>query len=280
MAANVGTAPVVAEATLGGLTLRILSALALAPIAVAAILLGWPYFELLVALGGGVLAWEWDRLCGGGRFGPSGWLLVAIVLASIASASLDLSWLALAVTALGALLVHGVADAKKLPNPVWQALGALYLGIPSIALLWLRTESGAFAVLWLFLAVWATDIGAYTVGRLAGGPRLAPRLSPNKTWAGLAGGVLAAAAVGALFARDFGVSRPGLLAGLGAAVALVAQAGDLTESAVKRHFKVKDTSALIPGHGGLFDRVDGLLAAAPALALVELLSGGSIPAWR
>ncbi|MFI4988772.1 MAG: phosphatidate cytidylyltransferase, partial [Alphaproteobacteria bacterium] len=213
-------------------------------------------------------------------FGRTGWLLLAVVLAGVLAASLG-QWLAaVLITALGALLVYGAAKVWGAGNGLWRAAGALYVGIPSTALLWLRGDSGAYAVLWLFLVVWATDIGAYACGRLIGGPRLAPRLSPNKTWAGLVGGLLAASAVGALLAPALGVPARGLLVGLSAILSLVSQAGDLLESALKRHFGVKDTSALIPGHGGLFDRVDGVLAAAPAAAVLQLLSGGSLLAWR
>jgi phosphatidate cytidylyltransferase len=157
----------------------------------------------------------------------------------------------------------------------------LYVGVPATALLWLRDVAhGDRLVLWLFIVVWATDIGAYAVGRLVGGPRLAPRLSPHKTWAGLGGGIAAAAAAGAAAARGFASADAAILTVLSAVLAVVAQIGDLVESAVKRHFKVKDMSSLIPGHGGLFDRVDGLLAAAPAVALVQLIWGGSVLAWR
>ena len=156
---------------------------------------------------------------------------------------------------------------------IWRFRASLFFGCTD-------AETGAYAVLWLFLVVWATDIGAYAAGRLLGGPRLAPRLSPNKTWAGVAGGFVAAVVTGSVLGPALGISSRGLVGALSAFVSLAAQAGDLAESAIKRHFKVKDVSGLIPGHGGLFDRVDGLLAAAPAVALVELFSGGGVLSWR
>ena len=279
MVVSAGTAPDVAE--LRSLALRTLSALVLAPIAVGAILLDRPAFDLLVAAGAGVLVWEWDGLCGEGRFGRTGVALLAVVLATVLAVSLGFAASACALALAGAFLVDRLAVAQGSPTPRWRGAGALYLGVPAIALLWLRDDAnGEKVVLWLFIVVWATDIGAYAAGRLIGGPHLAPRLSPHKTWAGLGGGIAAAAAAGAAVARGLASADAGVLTALSAALAVVAQLGDLTESAIKRHFNVKDVSGLIPGHGGLFDRVDGLLAAAPAVALVQLLWGGSVLAWR
>jgi phosphatidate cytidylyltransferase len=146
-----------------------------------------------------------------------------------------------------------------------------------VALIWLRNDApaGRDLVLWLVVSVWAVDIGAYVAGRLIGGPRLAPSVSPNKTWAGLAGGVGLAAATSAGFAGANG--HPHLFgpAALGALLGCTAQAGDLAESWVKRRFGVKDTSGLIPGHGGLLDRVDGLLIVALVVALVTAADEGA-----
>lgn len=258
-------------------TLRILSTLVMAPIALGAILLGQPYFELLIGVGSAVLAWEWDRLCGSDRFGLVGGSLLASVVASVIAAALGSMPAAFALILLGAALVHRTSVVRGVANPLWHAAGVLYVGVPAICMVWLRSDMGLYVALWLFLAVWATDIGAYAAGRLIGGPHLAPSLSPNKTWAGLLGGMMAAALVGlALGLRDEGL---GLVVVLSVALALIAQLGDLAESGFKRRFDVKDASGLIPGHGGLLDRVDGLLAAAPALALVELVTRGSVLPW-
>jgi phosphatidate cytidylyltransferase len=130
---------------------------------------------------------------------------------------------------------------------------------------------------WLLLVVWTTDIGAYFAGRSIGGPKLAPRISPGKTWAGLVGGMAAAGLVGGLLTALAGAGF-WLAAGLGALLAAVAQAGDLFESRLKRHAGVKDSGHLIPGHGGLLDRIDGLVFAAPTFALVVALMGqGAAP---
>jgi len=275
---NADTAPAVAEQQLGSFAKRTLSALVLAPIAIAAIWLGYPFFNLLVIVGGAILSWEWGRLCNSGHFDRSGVTLLVVVLVSALIASYSSSRDGVIAALLGALLVYGIANIDRAVNPGWVASGAIYLGIPSAALLWIRNQTGAFAVLWLFAAVWATDIGAYLVGRLIGGPRLAPRLSPNKTWAGLLGGIAAAVILSLIFAFALG-TEPGRLAWLGVVVALFAQSGDLIESAIKRRFNVKDMSGIIPGHGGLFDRVDSLLVVAPIMVLVQLFSGGEALAW-
>ena len=150
---------------------------------------------------------------------------------------------------------------------------------PAIALLWLRGDEpwGFWAVLFVIAVVVATDVAAFICGRTFGGPKLAPAISPNKTWSGLAGGISAAALAAALFTWVTGSSAIEL-AVLGAVLGAVAQAGDLTESALKRAFGVKDASNLIPGHGGFMDRADGIVAAAIAAALFALYVNPHAPA--
>ncbi len=163
----------------------------------------------------------------------------------------------------------------------WLAIGLVYVAVPCIALVWLRAEPlGLETIMWLFGVVWATDIGAYFTGRGLGGPKLAPRISPGKTWSGLAGGVACAAVVGLAAAALLGVADGWRLALAGALLALVAQGGDLWESSVKRRFHAKDSGTLIPGHGGVLDRLDGLMAAAPAVAAATLACNESVLACR
>ena len=164
----------------------------------------------------------------------------------------------------------------------WLVFGAVYLVASVWALIYLRTDPdlGAYTVFWLFAMVWAVDTGAYAAGRTIGGPKLAPRISPNKTWAGLGGGVLFAALVGGVTALVLERQSVIPLALASGALGVVSQGGDLLESWVKRRFDKKDSGIFIPGHGGLFDRVDGLLAAALAAALITEASGkGSLLAW-
>lgn len=247
----------------------------------AAIWFGEPWLAVLAALAGAVMAWEWGRLCQGRAWSGSGGLLIGIVVAAVVVGASRGVAAGVALAAVGAACVYLLAAGRREGEPAWLALGTLWVAVPCVLLLWLaRPENaGRATVLWLFAVVWATDIGAYVVGRTAGGPRLAPNWSPNKTWAGLLGGTICAGIIGAITAFLL-KSVPVLpLVLTSAGLAIVEQFGDLAESVAKRRFGVKDSSGLIPGHGGLLDRLDGLLAAIPAVALLTLLGGGVLP-WR
>jgi len=185
-------------------------------------------------------------------------------------------------TPLASAIVFGAARLAQDREPRWLALGALWIAVPCVLLLWLARIDGAgrSTVLWIFAIVWATDIGAYAIGRRLGGPLLWPRWSPRKTWAGLIGGAGCAALAGWGTARVLGVPAVLPLVLASAGLAIVEQFGDLAESVAKRRFGVKDSSGLIPGHGGLLDRLDGLLAVIPAVALLTLTGGGSVLTWR
>ena len=152
-------------------------------------------------------------------------------------------------------------------HPLRAAGGALYVGVPACALVWLRADvpGGMQHLIWLLIVIWATDICAYLVGRTVGGPKLAPRISPGKTWSGLLGGVAGATLLGGVVAHALGAGY-WLAAAVGGCLAVVGQVGDLFESALKRQAGVKDSGHLIPGHGGLLDRIDGLVFAAPVFA--------------
>lgn len=266
---------------------RALSAAVLGPIALTAIWLGAGWFMLMVALGTAVLAWEWVHLCGARlRAFPGTAVPLALLAAGLASAAG--AWmLALVLLVAGAALAWviarrpGLLPGERRPA-AWLAAGVVYIGVAGVGLIWLRDagEAGRANVLFVVLVVWASDIGAYGVGRMIGGPRLAPRISPNKTWSGGAGGLAAAVAAGMAAAAWL---TPGAAvasaAAVAAAVGLAAQAGDLLESFVKRRFMVKDASRLIPGHGGLLDRADGLIAAVPVAAALSLLFGPRQVLW-
>ena len=152
----------------------------------------------------------------------------------------------------------------------WYSAGFVYALIPAIALLWVRdrADNGLALLLWVFIVTWATDIGAYFVGRKLGRRKLAPSISPGKTWAGLYGGMAAAALLGGGWVLYNGLSKPLLV--LAPLFALAAQAGDLFQSWMKRRAGVKDSGALLPGHGGVFDRLDGLVPVAVLTAAVQL----------
>jgi phosphatidate cytidylyltransferase len=266
----------------GSLPLRVASAVVLAPLPVAAIWFGWPWLPLLTGLAAAVMAWEWGRLCRRGHFGQSGIVLVTVVLAAVAAAAFASPGLAIGVVLLGSGLVLWAARSKRDIEPRWTAAGALWVALPCICLLWLARDgpTGRATLLWVLAVVWATDIGAYAFGRTLGGPLLAPRWSPRKTWAGLLGGTACAALAGWATAAWLEASPAWTIGLVSAGLAIVEQFGDLAESAAKRRFGVKDSSGLIPGHGGLLDRLDGLLAVIPVVALLTLIGGRSLLTWR
>ncbi|MBF0560435.1 MAG: phosphatidate cytidylyltransferase [Alphaproteobacteria bacterium] len=183
-------------------------------------------------------------------------------------------------TALFALVMALEWDRMCRRHPGWLVVGALYIGAPVAALLWLRAVAGMETVFWLFVVVWATDIAAYLVGRLVGGPLLAPAISPKKTWSGAVGGITAAVAVGYGTAAVLHTSGVVVIMLASVGVSIIAEAGDLLESKMKRRFGVKDSGRIIPGHGGVLDRVDGLLTAAPFAAVGVWFAGGGVLLWR
>ncbi|TDQ80522.1 phosphatidate cytidylyltransferase [Dongia mobilis] len=284
------------------LVTRILSALVLIPVVAAAIWLGRPWFDALVILFAGLMAWEWARIAGrrrnpddptpAARLPVSDWAMPGLVLAALAVSILlveraprplpiDLPvWLLVLCGALVALIVAWPAHRRR---AVWFPLGLLYVAIPSLALLRLRddpvTGLGIETLAWILALVIATDTGAYIAGRSIGGPKLAPRISPNKTWAGLLGGVAAAALAGFLAAWWLDGPSVWNLMILSGLLAVIEQAGDLVESAFKRRFGMKDSSHIIPGHGGVLDRVDGLLTVSVAVALLDYFGKGSVLSW-
>jgi phosphatidate cytidylyltransferase len=183
------------------------------------------------------------------------------------------------VAAVSAPLMVAECLRLTLGRPLVRTVAILYTLAALVALLWLRHQPalGRETVIWIVLCIWAIDTGAYVTGRMAGGAKLAPRVSPGKTWSGLVGGVAWAAVTSAAVGYAFDLGRTIPLAVIGGALAIVGQVGDLLESALKRSAGMKDSGGLIPGHGGLLDRVDGLLAILVVVALVRLVVGGSWP---
>lgn len=262
----------------GELTRRIVSSAVLIPLALLVTWWGGLAFFLVVAVAAALCFWEWVRMTAAAA---AAWLVPAGAAALFAALlALHLGrpgWAALiAGAAVLAILLLGRGAAVWR----WGALGLFYAAVPGAALLLLRGgEGGLVAILFLAAVVWSGDVAAYFGGRAIGGPRLWPRVSPKKTVSGAVCGLAAAMLAGVVVAAvaDAG---PLLAATLVAAVLSVAgQAGDMLESAVKRRFAVKDSSGLIPGHGGLLDRVDALFAAAVAAAILALAgAGGPLPA--
>jgi phosphatidate cytidylyltransferase len=247
-----------------GLTVRVVAALVLIGPVLAALYAGSPYSDVLVLLGAGVAAWEWARLCGRGESGFAGAVVIAAVVAAVLAAALREYSVGGWLIAAGAMAAMVTAGRERRAEALWFGLGTAYLGTACLAFLWLRHDPdyGRVMILWLVAVVWASDSAAYLAGRSLGGPKLAPSISPNKTWAGLFGGMAGAGLVGLGVAAFVGGA--GVLTALLASVslAIISQVGDLFESILKRRFGVKDSGSLIPGHGGLLDRIDGLLASA------------------
>lgn len=255
------------------LGLRVASAVVLVPTALlAAWLGGWLYLALVVA-GVGLMAKEW-----GGMTAPRAPLRVSLAVAAAVLLAVALSyeghyglaWIAVVLGAAAAALVaRGVAE-----RPADAAFGVIYIAPACVAMMWLRDDALPQARYWtlmVFAMTWAADIGAFAVGSLLKGPKLWPRFSPNKTWSGFIGGLAASMVTGtsmALFSQ-FQLNLAAAAA-IGLLVGLATMAGDLWESAIKRRFGVKDSGDLIPGHGGLLDRVDGLMFAVVVMAAARL----------
>lgn len=263
---------------LPNIVVRTLTAAVVAPLTLAA---AWYSAELFAALIAAVAlkaAHEWTRLHGGGwQDGQQAVFLVAPLAAAAALLFGGIAALAVvvglaAVTALWALMA-GRRRGR------WSVAGALFIGLAVTAMLDVRLDepAGRALAVWLLVAIWAADIGAYLAGRAIGGPLLAPRASPRKTWAGLGGGILAAALAGALVAQALGGGTGVVeLALVAAVLAPVGQGGDLLMSLIKRAYGVKDYGAVLPGHGGVLDRIDSLLLVVPVVALLVRLWPGLV----
>ena len=261
-----------------GLAARIISAVVLAPPVVAALYYGSPYFDALALLVGALMAWEWSRLVGGGKFGPTGMAVAVFSVLAIAAAAWEMHQYGLTIVFLAPIALFVLMFSEDKMRAGWVAFGVVYVALPLIALISLRQDPdlGLELMFWIIGVVWATDIGAYAFGRLIGGPLLLPAVSPKKTWAGLLGGMFCAALVGYGASFFMPVGHLGFFVTVSAVLAFVAQVGDFFESGVKRKFGVKDSSNLIPGHGGLLDRVDGLLTVALVAFLVRYFGEGII----
>jgi phosphatidate cytidylyltransferase len=297
------------------------SAFVLLPVALFCVWAGGYAFMLLVSVACLLLSHEWLGMCGFPTSDPASfWFPITMVSVAIA-AGLGAAGSGLVVVLLGTVavvcfyprlrrpprvsadgpsrpgqgghglsgqnVVRGEANADSIPVPTHPtfnlAFGIAYLGFAAVAVPWLRAdpEAGFANTLFMLSIVWASDVGAYMVGRMVGGPKLAPGISPGKTWSGAAGGLVSGGVGGLAVAAclSSGIS-PLHVIGLGFGLGIVSQAGDLLESALKRHFGVKDSGRIIPGHGGLLDRLDALLAVAPIAALLALTVGRGVVLWR
>jgi phosphatidate cytidylyltransferase len=266
-----GEAAPAAEQGSRNLLLRVIVALVLAPVAVAiAYAGGWPWTALVTLAAIGLYV-EWLAIIGAAH-------QRRVIISGVAG--LAISGFCLGIGRIDAALVASVLGlaAVTLLSPqrqIWTASGFFYATAALVASVLVRLDQGHgfVALIMVLLVVWVTDIGGYFAGRSIGGPKLWPRVSPKKTWAGAIGGFAASLAVAGGFAA-FGLGKTGPMLLLGAALSVISQLGDLFESWVKRRFGVKDSSHIIPGHGGLLDRLDGFVAAVVLAAIFGLLRGG------
>ena len=260
------------------LSTRFVAGVIMVAVALVAIYVGGWLFRLLVAAGAGLMMIEWGDMHGVRRrishIAAASLALMLLVangilfapgeqVEAIGGESFNPAWQGIGVAGVMALVIGALA------RRVAMAWGFLYIAVPAIALIVLEWAWFGL-VLWAMVVTWSTDIFAYAAGRSIGGPKLAPRISPNKTWAGLAGGVIGAAVMGGLIAWWLNLGFPFLM--LGGLMGLIAQGGDLYESWVKRRRGAKDSGTLLPGHGGVLDRLDGLMPVA-VVTLLILMAG-------
>lgn len=289
---------------LGALAKRILAAVVMIPIAVDVLYIGSPYVEVLAVVVGGLLAWEWANLLSTQK--SSAYVAAYMISLAVSLWSYNFAVL-LTMISVTSLVVYFIAEKEKRRGLI--TLGVPYISIGIGSLIWMyrcfdpsegyydpQYNYSFMMTLWFFLMVWSMDIGGLVVGCNLRGPKLAPKISPNKTWSGLFGGILLSISVSIIFmyvcteVMDipfysnnlnhisftysplhlryvWNINDQMLYAFAAGIIAVLAQIGDLIESAIKRKVGVKDSSKLIPGHGGVFDRVDGLIFAAPFVYL-------------
>lgn len=267
-----------ANIKLTSLQKRVITSLIMIPLVIGALRFGHPYVDVLVYLVGIMLSWEWATMVPNKKANVYSICYAFALGCSILLQDKYLLFLAIIATTVFVYLKAKGEEFRRLIT-----LGVPYISIGVGALDWMyylfdafgsiSGEKGSYIMtLWFILMVWSVDIGGYIIGTYLKGPKLAPKISPNKTWSGLIGGVILAIAVSLIYymyivKSIYGVALPMReqmrFAQLGALIACIAQIGDLVESAIKRYLQIKDSSSLIPGHGGVFDRIDGLIFAAP-----------------
>ena len=266
------------------LRLRLASALAVAAVALLCVWLGGIWIALLAALAAAAMVLEWRSItANAGR--PAGADAAAYALAAgggVLLLQLGPAWVAVLVL-LGLAVAGAGSDARRGRQRagLWSLAGAVYIGAAGMAFVALRgfEPFGLLSIVWAALVVIAADVGGYFAGRTIGGPKLWPAVSPNKTWAGLIGGIVLAMLVGIVFSGATTGTYFYQVCTVSALAALLAQAGDLAESALKRHFGVKDAGTLMPGHGGLLDRLDGHMAAILVAAAITFTREQAVFIW-
>jgi phosphatidate cytidylyltransferase len=263
------------------LLLRVISGAILLPVAAGLVWVGGTPFAIVIALVSGGMCFEWTKMSRIDGKPYVSW--AAAGLAGAAVISLQLGWVAstAVIIAVGVVILWGLSKLEDIDDSILTAISLPYVACGGASMIWIRNnnENGFEVVILLLSIVFAMDIGAYAVGRTIGGPKMAPRISPGKTWSGLIGGAICAGCVGVIASVLFDMGSVFLLAAIGSILGLLAQCGDLVESALKRRYGAKDSGTIIPGHGGLLDRFDGFLTVFPAAGLILWMENGSSVTW-
>ena len=263
---------------------RLWSAIALIPLVLGSIYYGELLFASFVAITMGLMATEWRQICNGGKIDLVGVVSISVVVAIVFTTFIYGIGTALIVTFFSVLfiwLLLRLYGQRKELGRGWTVLGVILIGCTGGGLVWLRGfgENGIQVVFWLVVSIWITDTFAYYTGRYFKGPKLAPTISPNKTWCGLIGGILGTALWSGVWSSWTGTGTLTGLVIIGVGTAVLAQLGDLSVSVVKRRFGFKNTGNLIPGHGGVLDRMDGFLVAVPIVSLSLGIAKGNFFLW-
>lgn len=254
---------------------RIASGVVLGPLFLALVYVGYPSFHIMIGLITALITWEFVRMDSQLGKVPRSILLAAGIIGGVLiPAAAPWAMIIVVLGMLGLMIKRG--------DPVYLAPSYAVLPAVTLAYIWAAgggREGGYISIYWVLAVVWATDIGAYAFGRMIGGPKLAPSISPNKTRSGAIGGLVCAIAFSALLLWAFKLNIKPAHIGAAFLMSIISQAGDLFESALKRRYGVKDSGTLIPGHGGFMDRFDGLWAAAPIAAVFCVILGGGVQRW-
>lgn len=258
----------------GDLWLRGVSAAILIPAVILDVYYGGVWFTVFAALLGVLMAQEWTNIAHNQNSAQFALHVAAVICGAILPFEIGIDGTLICILIISAVSI-ALAYFQNQHSPMWAYLGVLYVALPTLAFVLLRTDPvwGVWAIIWVMVIVWSADTLAYFAGRIIGGPKLAPRISPKKTWAGLGGAIAGSALASAIITLSIVPQSFWPLLFLAGVFAIVEQGGDLFESSLKRHYGLKDSGRLIPGHGGVIDRVDGLTVVAICAALVGYFRG-------